>query len=101
MPFAGWRYRKSRASNATLKGMPDLPTPILFTYMVRALVDQPDEVKVESKTTGDRTILHLHVAPSDMRNVVGIGGRMARCLRIFLMSVSRKEKHNYSLDLIQ
>jgi predicted RNA-binding protein YlqC (UPF0109 family) len=80
--------------------MPDLPTPILFAYMVRALVDKPDEVRVESQTTGDRTILRLIVAPMDMSHVVGIGGRMARCLRIFLMSVSRKEKHSYTLDLV-
>ena len=52
-----------------------------LTYLARALVQHPDEVKVE-RADGDRgRILRLRVHPDDMGRVIGRAGRIARAIR--------------------
>lgn len=52
-----------------------------LAYLARALVEHPDDVRVES-SPGDRgTIYRLIVNPEDMGRVIGRGGRIARSIR--------------------
>jgi len=53
----------------------------LVEYMARAIVDQPDEVRVVEEYDGDRVFFILHVAQEDMGKVIGKGGRIANSMR--------------------
>ena len=53
----------------------------LLEYLARQLVDEPDEVRVETVERDDAVVLQLHVAPDDVGKVIGRHGRMARALR--------------------
>jgi predicted RNA-binding protein YlqC (UPF0109 family) len=69
--------------------------------MARALVDHPDEVRVEAAPDRDGTVLLLRVAPSDLGKVIGKQGRTARSIRTILGAASMKAQHRYALDIQQ
>ena len=73
----------------------------LVAGMVRALVDYPDEVAVESTSDQDGTALLLKVAQADLGKVIGKQGRTARSLRTILGAASMKAQHRFSLDIQQ
>ena len=53
----------------------------MLEYLVRNLVDKPDEVRVERTERDGAVVLRLHVAEDDVGKVIGRQGRMARALR--------------------
>ena len=50
-------------------------------HLVRAIVDNPDEVLVEMRTIGKSDLLEIRVHPDDLGRVIGKGGRTATALR--------------------
>ena len=73
----------------------------LVARMARALVDHPDEVRVEAAPEGDGTVLLLRVSPADLGKVIGKQGRTARSIRTILGAASMKAQHRYALDIQQ
>jgi len=73
----------------------------LVTEIARALVDIPEEVRLEAVEGPEATAFRLHVAPSDTGKVIGKQGRIARSIRILLGAVSVKHRHRYTLDVIE
>ena len=73
----------------------------LVREIVRALVDEPAAVEVESVDRGDNTLLELRVAPQDVSKVIGKQGRTARSVRTVLGAVSVKLHHRYTLDILE
>ena len=73
----------------------------LVSGMVRALVDYPDEVTVQSASDQDGTVLLLKVAQADLGKVIGKQGRTARSMRTILGAASMKAQHRFSLDIQQ
>ena len=73
----------------------------LISDIVKALVDQPDQVKV-SEIEGEHTvILELSVAKSDMGMVIGKQGRNALALRTILSAAAGKASKRYVLEIIE
>ena len=67
----------------------------LVEFMVRSLVDQPDEVTVNVIEGEKSTILELHVAEGDVGKVIGKQGRIAKAIRTILSaSATRDGKRN-------
>jgi len=59
-------------------------------YVIKAIVNKPDEVKTE-RTVDDRGVLiTLHVNPEDMGYVIGRQGQTARAVRTLLKIVGAK-----------
>ncbi|ASU78122.1 KH domain-containing protein [Actinopolyspora erythraea] len=56
-------------------------------HLVRGIVDNPDEVRVESLTTRRGRTLEVHVNPDDLGKVIGRGGRTATALRTVISGV--------------
>ncbi|PRW62536.1 RNA-binding protein [Actinopolyspora mortivallis] len=56
-------------------------------HLVRGIVDNPDEVRVESLTTRRGRTLEVHVNPEDLGKVIGRGGRTATALRTVMSGV--------------
>ncbi len=73
----------------------------LMAEIARALVDSPESVSVEAIQEGDGTVLRLRVAASDVGKVIGKQGRTARSLRTILSAASMKQKHRFSLDIVE
>jgi predicted RNA-binding protein YlqC (UPF0109 family) len=84
------------AAGDPAKNMTDLVKEI-----ARALVDNPENVSVEALQDGEGTVLRLRVASSDVGKVIGKQGRTARSLRTILSAASMKQRHRFSLDILE
>jgi uncharacterized protein len=63
----------------------------LLEYMVKELVDSPDDVEITEEEEDDRTVIFkLKVAEDDLGKVIGKKGRTANALRILMRAASAK-----------
>lgn len=65
--------------------------------VIKALVDHPEDVKVERKVDEMGVLLTLDVNPADMGKVIGRSGNTAKAIRILLRVVGMK--HNARVNL--
>ncbi len=73
----------------------------LLEYLARALVADPDEVRVNEVIGEDGTVvLELSVADDDYGNVIGRGGRTASALRTVLKASAVKERRRVFVDIV-
>lgn len=73
----------------------------LLEYLVRGLVESPDQVQVIEVHEDDGTIvLELSVAQDDYGNVIGRGGRTASALRTLVKTAAVKDKRRVFVDII-
>ncbi len=73
----------------------------LLEYLARALVDDPDAVRVEQFDEDDGTIvLELSVGEDDYGKVIGRGGRTANALRTVLKAAAVKEGCRVFVDIV-
>jgi len=73
----------------------------LVAYMAQALVDQPDDVRVE-EITGARSIIYeLRVAPSDMGRVIGKNGRVVNAMRSLLRVAATRSGKRAILEIVE
>lgn len=73
----------------------------LLEEITKALVDRPEDVRVESLDGSDALTLRLYVADSDVGKLIGKQGRTARSLRTILSAASMKYKRRSELDIAQ
>jgi uncharacterized protein len=69
--------------------------------IVRALVDQPDEVQIKEIIGDHAHVLELRVAKQDLGKVIGKGGAHASAIRTLMAAASGKEKKRYILEIIE
>ena len=73
----------------------------LLEYLARALVDDPDAVRVESFDEDDGSIvLELSVGEADYGQIIGRGGRTANALRTVLKAAAVKEVRRVFVDIV-
>ncbi|MCD6441387.1 MAG: KH domain-containing protein [Candidatus Marinimicrobia bacterium] len=60
-------------------------------YIVKKLVDNPDEVKVTQIDSEKTIIMELQVKEGDLGKVIGKKGRTAKALRTILTAVAAKQ----------
>ena len=73
----------------------------LVKYIVCSLVDNEEEVKIESEREGDSINIMVTVAPDDVGKVIGKNGRIAQSIRAIVKSVSAKEKIRYNVKIVK
>lgn len=73
----------------------------LLEYIVRALVDNPDQVEVRTIEEERAIILELRVAPEDMGKVIGKHGRIAKAIRIVINSAAMRDDRRVVVEIIQ
>ena len=56
-------------------------------HLVRGIVDNPDDVRVQLVTTRRGRTLEVHVHPDDLGKVIGRGGRTATALRTLVAGI--------------
>ncbi|MCX5814035.1 MAG: KH domain-containing protein [Proteobacteria bacterium] len=73
----------------------------LIEFIAKALVDNPDQVRV-SEIEGEKTsVIELSVAKDDLGKVIGKQGRTARAMRTILSAASTKVRKRAVLEIIE
>lgn len=72
----------------------------LVEFIVRNLVDNPDEVSVTMVEGEKSTILELRVAPDDIGKVIGKQGRIAKAIRTILSASATKDGKRSVLEIL-
>ena len=71
----------------------------LVTMIVKALVDEPEQVAV-NKLEGERSVIfEVRVAPDDLGKVIGKGGRIANALRTLIRAAGAKDRKSIWVDI--
>lgn len=68
-------------------------------YVVKALVDNPQDVKVNRQVDEMGVLLTLDVNPADMGKVIGRSGNTAKAIRILLRVVGMKNNARVNLKI--
>lgn len=66
-------------------------------YIVKSIVDNPDDVKTDRTVDEMGVLITLSVSPSDMGKIIGKEGRTAKALRTLLRVLGAK--HNARVNL--
>ncbi|UCB44349.1 MAG: KH domain-containing protein [Spirochaetota bacterium] len=69
-------------------------------YIIKALVDEPDEVEINVVEGEKSTIFELKVASSDIGKVIGKSGRIAKAIRTILNAAIARSGKRISLDIL-
>ena len=73
----------------------------LIEYIAKALVDNPDQVRV-SEIQGEKTsVIELSVAKEDLGKIIGKQGRTAKAMRTILSAASTKLRKHSVLEIIE
>ena len=59
-------------------------------YLIKALVDHPEDVKVDRKVDEMGVLLSLKVNPEDMGQIIGKAGSTARAIRSLVRIIGLK-----------
>ena len=73
----------------------------LVEYLAKALVDNPEEVKVTEVQGESATVLELSVAKADLGKVIGRQGKTARAMRTILGASSAKLGKKTILEIVE
>lgn len=68
-------------------------------YVVRALVDNPNDVKVDRTVDEMGVLLTLSVNPADMGKIIGRQGNTAKAIRTMLRVVGMKNNARVNLKI--
>lgn len=68
-------------------------------YLIKALVDHPDDVKVDRKVDEMGVLLSLKVNPEDMGQIIGKAGSTARAIRTLVRIIGLKNQARVNLKI--
>ena len=68
-------------------------------YLIKALVDHPQDVKIERKIDEMGVLLSLEVNPEDMGQIIGRAGSTARAIRTLVRIVGLKNHARVNLKI--
>ena len=74
---------------------------MLVEQIAKALVDEPEQVSVQTVEDDQGTVLELRVGPNDLGKVIGKQGRTARSLRTILGAVGMKLHKRITLEILE
>lgn len=80
--------------------MADLDQEFL-DYVVKSLVDHPDDVQVERTVDEMGVLLTLKTNPEDMGQIIGRSGNTARAIRTLLRVVGAKNNARVNLKIYE
>src|SRR3990167_1217481 len=68
-------------------------------YVIKALVEHPDDVKIKRTVDEMGVLMTLDVNPDDMGKVIGRSGNTAKAIRILLRVVGMKNNARVNLKI--
>lgn len=72
----------------------------LVEIIAKALVDNPEKVKVSEIVGEQSVIIELKVAPEDMGKVIGKQGRIAKAIRTVVKAAATKQNKRVVVEII-
>lgn len=73
----------------------------LIETIVKALVDNPDQVSVEVVEGNQMTVLELRVNSEDLGKIIGKQGRTVRSLRTIVSAAGMKMEKHFTLEILE
>ena len=73
----------------------------LVEVIAKALVDEPEAVRVNEAAGEEVTVIELRVAPGDLGKVIGRQGRPARAIRTILGATATKLRKRAVLEILE
>lgn len=79
----------------------EAPSPDeLLVGILRSLVDDPDDVRIDTHLTHHTAMFEVHVAGKDMGKVLGRGGEYADALRLLFNAIYTKHRKRLVLSVV-
>jgi len=72
----------------------------LVSYMIKSLVDHPEQVEIREIEGEKSTILELKVTKEDIGKVIGKHGRIARAIRTIISAAATKSGKRVVLEIL-
>lgn len=72
----------------------------LIEYLVKALVDDPEQVNISEVEGEDATKYEIRVASSDLGKVIGKQGKIANALRVVAKAAAMRDKRRVYLEIV-
>lgn len=73
----------------------------LVEYIVRSLVEHPEEVQVHESRRSGHIILEMRVSREDMGRVIGKRGRVVNAIRTLLRVLAGREGCRVTLEVLE
>ena len=73
----------------------------LLEVIAKALVENPEQVKVSATPDQDGTLYELRVAPDDMGKIIGKQGRIAKAVRTVVKAAAVRDNQKISIEIVQ
>lgn len=70
-------------------------------FVVKHIVDSPDEVEVTLTVDDLGVLITLKVAQADMGKIIGKGGQTAKSLRVLLRMMGAKNDARFNLKIVE
>lgn len=72
----------------------------LVEYIVKALVDKPEDVKINETVGESIAILEINVASEDIGKVIGREGRIANAIRTIVKASATKRGKKATVEIV-
>lgn len=72
----------------------------LIEYLVKELVDDPEQVDISEVPGDEATTYEVRVAPDDLGKVIGKQGRIANALRTVAKAAAMKHKRKVYVEIV-
>src|SRR5437899_3123084 len=72
----------------------------LILLNVRAIVDEPEKVYIETMPSEEATTFRVQVAPHDLGKAIGKQGRLANALRALIKAAATKNGYRVYLEVV-
>src|SRR5258707_149310 len=72
----------------------------LILLNVRAIVDEPEKVSIETMPSVEATTFRVQVAPHDLGKAIGKQGRLANALRALIKAAATKNGYRVYLEVV-
>lgn len=70
-------------------------------YLVKNIVDEPDQVQINLVESENHTIVEINVAKEDIGKIIGKKGKIIQSLRTLAMTIGARLGQRFQLEIIQ
>jgi len=70
-------------------------------YVVRALVDQPDSVRIQVEKLENSTVIKINCAKEDMGKVIGKNGKTIMAIRSLVSGAGGRLGQKFSVEVVE
>lgn len=77
------------------------PTQAFLEYVVKELVDHPEDVKINRSVDEMGVLLTMDLHPDDMGKIIGRKGATAKAIRTILRVVGMKNNERVNLKIVE